>query len=394
MEAPLVRASRFKSMEAPLIRASRFKSMEARLIRTALLAALLTVSMAARFQSPNFIVESSEPGLAPQIAQTAEKYRRDLAVEWLGQTMPNWAQPCQMTVQVGPHLGAGGATTFVFDRGEVFGWRMTIQGSAERILDSVLPHEITHMIYASHFRRPLPRWADEGGATSVEHASERQKHRAMLINFLHTGRGIAFSEMFAMTEYPSDVMPLYAQAYTLSEFLIYQGGRRKFIEFLDDGMQTEQWSAAVQRHYGLGDLAALQNTWVSWVAKGFPMPQTPQSPQGPQAPQSPVQQAGATVLAAGAVPPPPAPREPTAAPRQARPEPNLIYRIRDKTEAQTLPAAGWRRVGTPPPATLVSETRPAPAAPAAADAGRAEVARPQTMEPSRQLILQWSQPAK
>ena len=104
-----------------------------------------------------------------------------------------------MTVQVGPHLGAGGATTFMFDRGEVFGWRMSIQGSAERILDSVLPHEITHMIFASHFRQPLPRWADEGGATSVEHVSERTNTTSMLDQFLRTGRGIAFNQMFAMT---------------------------------------------------------------------------------------------------------------------------------------------------------------------------------------------------
>ena len=44
--------------------------------------------------------------------------------------------------------GAGGATSFVFDRGEVFGWKMNIQGSRERILDSVLPHEVTHTIFA------------------------------------------------------------------------------------------------------------------------------------------------------------------------------------------------------------------------------------------------------
>ena len=53
--------------------------------------------------------------------------------------MPDWYRPCVMNVQVGPHLGAGGATTFLFDRGEVYGWRMNIQGLAERVLDSVLP---------------------------------------------------------------------------------------------------------------------------------------------------------------------------------------------------------------------------------------------------------------
>ena len=158
----------------------------------------------------------------------------------------------------------------VFDRGEVFGWRMSIQGSPERVLDSVLPHEITHMIFASHFRQPLPRWADEGGATSVEHVSERTKHQRMLDQFLRTGRGIAFSQMFAMTEYPSDVMPLYAQGYSLAEFLIQTGGRRKYIEFLDDGLKNNDWSGAVARNYGMGDLGQLQNTWLAWVKQGSP----------------------------------------------------------------------------------------------------------------------------
>ena len=61
---------------------------------------------------------------------------------------------------------------------------MSIQGSRQRILDSVLPHEVTHTIFASHFRQPLPRWADEGACTTVEHASERAKQEKMLIEFL------------------------------------------------------------------------------------------------------------------------------------------------------------------------------------------------------------------
>ena len=67
---------------------------------------------------------------------------------------------------------------------------MKIQGSRERILDSVLPHEITHTIFATHFGRPLPRWADEGACTTVEHASEKAKQDKLLIQFLLTDRGI------------------------------------------------------------------------------------------------------------------------------------------------------------------------------------------------------------
>ena len=65
--------------------------MEARLLLAAALTALLLVSMGARFQSANYIVETADPRLAQQIDQAAERYRHDLAIAWLGQAMPNWA---------------------------------------------------------------------------------------------------------------------------------------------------------------------------------------------------------------------------------------------------------------------------------------------------------------
>ena len=167
-------------------------------------------------------------------------------------------------------LGAGGATSFVFDRGEVFDWEMKIQGSRERVLDSVLPHEITHTIFASYFRQPLPRWADEGACTTVEHRSEIAKQERMLIDFLKTGRGIPFSTMFAMKEYPQDVMPLYSQGHSLAQWLIEQRGKQAFLAFLADGMQDENWPRAVEKHYGFHDLYTLQNSWLDWVKQGRP----------------------------------------------------------------------------------------------------------------------------
>ena len=184
--------------------------------------------------------------------------------------LPNWSQPCPIHAQVAPQLGAGGATSFTFDHSEVFGWHMEIQGSHERLLDSVLPHEVTHTIFASHFRRPLPRWADEGACTTVEDISERSKQDRMLIQFLHTGRGIAFSQMFAMTDYPQDILPLYAQGYSLARFLMDQKGKREFLAYVGDGMASENWTAATNKFYGYKNLAVLQDAWLNWVKQGSP----------------------------------------------------------------------------------------------------------------------------
>jgi len=253
--------------------------MEARIFRAAaFLAAAISlhtsISLAASSRTQNFIIEAPTPELADKIGKAAEHYRRELAIDWIGSPMPNWSRPCPIRVEVSPGLGAGGATSFVFDKvngkDEVFGWDMKIQGSEERVLDSVLPHEITHTIFASYFRRPLPRWADEGACTTVEHQSERNKTQQMLIQFLRSGHGIAFHEMFAMKEYPADVLPLYAQGYSLARFLIEQGGRQKFIDFVGQGMKSDNWSADIKEHYGIENLADLQNRWLDWVKQGSP----------------------------------------------------------------------------------------------------------------------------
>jgi len=245
------------------------ESMEARLFRAAALAAAF-LSLGADHPTRNFVVTATSPQLAREIAETAESCRKTLAIEWLGKELPPWGQPCQIVVNVGSHLGAGGATSFMFDNGRPFGWSMNIQGSRERLLDSVVPHEVTHMIFATHYGRPLPRWADEGACTTVEHPTERAKQQQLLISHLTTGRGIAFNQMFAMSEYPRDILPLYAQGYSLARFLIARGGRRRFVDYVGDGMRSNNWHQATQKHYGLKDLSDLQVTWLDWVRRGSP----------------------------------------------------------------------------------------------------------------------------
>ena len=229
-------------------------------------------ALAAGYRTANFVVEAPTETLARRIGDAAEQYRHTLAVEWTGSPLPRWSRPCPITAQVAPHLGAGGATSFVFDRGEVFNWTMTIQGSEERILDSVLPHEITHTIFASHFRQPLPRWADEGACTTVEHPVERARQHRLLIEFLTTGRGISFPQMFAMKEYPADVLPLYSQGYSLARYLIERGGRHKYMTFVADGLAGDGWSAAREKHYGVPTVAQMQHVWLDWVKQGCPAP--------------------------------------------------------------------------------------------------------------------------
>ena len=341
---------------------------------------------AASHRTENFVVTASTKALATEIATWAERYRSELAVEWLGQELPRWSEPCPIQAKVNPKLGAGGATSFVFEStarrfgrpsgdglfqsqpaGRPFGWEMSLRGSRERILDSVLPHEITHTIFATHFGRPLPRWADEGACTTVEHPIEKQKQHRMLHEFLTTDRGIAFNRMFAMTEYPADILPLYSQGFSLARFLIAQGGKRKFVQYIGDGLDSNDWTAATDRHYGFTSLSDLQVTWLDWVRSGSP--EIPARPVSQNAPPQLVAERGA-------------PRKANEQPVSASPRTSMIGEVstegwyashRGKSDNSKLTGANLA-VGPMP--DLVRKT-----------------SRPDRDSTRREVMLEWGNPA-
>ena len=226
----------------------------------------ITFCQAGSVRTANFIVEAPSQAFATEVAKFAEQYRKELATYWLGTSLPTWPNPCPIRVIVGPNLPAQGVTTY--DPIPARDFQMEVVGSKARILDSVLPHEITHTVLATYFGRPLPRWADEGICTTVEHQSERQKHERKLIEFLRSHRGIAMNQLFLMKDYPADVLPMYAQGYSVCQFLIAQRGPRAFIQFLGDYLHHPSWTTNIKRHYGYDSLQEFQDFWIAWVASG------------------------------------------------------------------------------------------------------------------------------
>lgn len=233
-------------------------------------------SVAASHRTRNFVVTAPTPEIARQVGEAAEHFRRELAIDWLGYELPCWYAPCPIKVKVG-QIGAGGATTFNFapdQKGvtQVYGWDMQIQGSLERILDSVLPHEISHTIFACHFRRPLPRWADEGAATIAEADCEKKRQVMTVKQVLNTRRRIPLKQLVEIQEYPKDmqdVLTLYAEGYSIAELLVQQGGKARYLKFLQDAHQ-KGWDSAIAANYGYRGVDDLEKRWTEWVVAGSP----------------------------------------------------------------------------------------------------------------------------
>jgi hypothetical protein len=149
------------------------------------------------------------------------------------------------------------------------------------LLASTLPHELTHLAFAHHFGKPLPRWADEGAALLAEAAPDQAAHDARVRDLLTEGRGMRLRVLVRMTDYPADLMAAYTQGHSLVRFLARAGGEAKlpwelaeqagaarlvrFITQGTDGNTAEAWDKAAADVYGFESVDALEEAWLAWV---------------------------------------------------------------------------------------------------------------------------------
>ncbi len=316
-------------------------------------------STGAAYRTPNFVVEAPTPQIAQQVGQWAEYYRKQKANDWLGHEMPKWGQPCPLKVKV-TMSGAGGATSFAFDQGRILSQEMQIEGSLDRLIKSVLPHEITHTVFAHYFRQPVPRWADEGGSVLSEDDVERNRHDVLVRQILNTpGRAIPLRRLFALTNYPPDVMVLYAEGFSVTNFLVGQSSRGAFLTFVAHGLRGN-WDAAARQHYGYRSVEELEQAWLQHLRNGRRPPATVASAGGrPGAPATPT----GRVVVRQTVPP--------SQPLLGAPQP--VYRGVSATEQDELPAAPRPALDRPsapsaaparppfmPPAPSYATPQPAP----------------------------------
>ena len=116
------------------------------------------VASAATFETTNFIVEAPTAELAQQVrrhgrSSTARRRR----IEWLGREMPPGRERCPLQVKIDDGLGRR-RDDLHLRHATATGrsspsQHMEIRGDAKQLLNSVLPHEVTHTVLAHHFGR-------------------------------------------------------------------------------------------------------------------------------------------------------------------------------------------------------------------------------------------------
>src|SRR5205814_2168120 len=94
--------------------------------------------------------------------------------------------------------------------------------------------------------------------------AERNRHDQLVREILRTpGKRIALRNLFALREYPHEVMSLYAEGYSVANFLVSTSSRPAFLAFVDHGMRYG-WDSAVQTHYAAYvNVNGLEAAWLN-----------------------------------------------------------------------------------------------------------------------------------
>lgn len=216
------------------------------------------------FETANFVVYAEDVDTARKVGAAAESCRKELGKRWLRKDLEDWSSQCRIDVTIADR--SGGVTEVSFADGKVQFPRVRVKGSLDRILKGPLPHELTHVLFAHHFGRQPPRWADEGGAILSESEAVAAKHREALRKIIDAQRQFPVRELLAMQHYPSDIPCLYSQGHSIAAFLVAAKGHAAFLTFVTDGLDRN-WDSAVRDGYGYQDVEHLEKAWLDWASR-------------------------------------------------------------------------------------------------------------------------------
>lgn len=244
-----------------------------------ILGSLLQGAQAATVRTPNFVVtlNTNEPAaIASHYASQLESYRRTHAETFFGSKLPDWPNPCIVSISrfrdQGDGTRGGGATSFNIQSPDALGLKARdfemILSADPAATDEVLKHECLHAVLYSKLGHLQNRWVDEGLCSAVENSNGLSK---ILAKGFKEKRLYPIHQIFEAKNYPEDEddqLLFYAEAQSQVRFLLNLAGPRYFAYFITVG-QDQGYQHALRHCYNYS-VSQFQDAWHSWYQVGSP----------------------------------------------------------------------------------------------------------------------------
>ena len=229
-----------------------------------------------RASSRNFIVavtrhDKTAPALALQMLRQAERFREEIALQWLGGPLPEGQGRVVINLRVSHDRDEG--LTWACDSQDRLCHTIYLVTSPQRALGSTLKHEIAHAVLATHFSHPhrLPSWLEEAIASDYDDASRKSTRQRILLQRLRSADAPSMVELLNAHAFAAEDGRGYAFSCALAEFLLDQGSSRQLLQFGSSG-ERYGWDVAVRQCYKCQNLAELDRAWRQWLQTEFCLP--------------------------------------------------------------------------------------------------------------------------
>jgi len=225
--------------------------------------------------APSFRVFHFDAERAAEVARAAEEERaRQLSLWGLDSTQV-WRPRCevylypselafkQMTGRDYAVARASAQGSQLY-RGRVVHRRMFLIADERELLSGTLAHELAHVVTADLVGgKRAPLWANEGLSVDAEQSGVRRRYQEVMRAALELRRAIPLSALLTMRRYPEareQVYVFYAESWSVTSFLLKQGGRATFLRFLQELAAGANPGAALIRHYSVS-VEELERRW-------------------------------------------------------------------------------------------------------------------------------------
>ena len=133
--------------------------------------------------------------LALQMLRQAERFREEIALQWLGGPLPEGQGRVVINLRVSHDRDEG--LTWACDSQDRLCHTIYLVTSPQRALGSTLKHEIAHAVLATHFSHPhrLPSWLEEAIASDYDDASRKSTRQRILLQRLRSAECASMVEL-------------------------------------------------------------------------------------------------------------------------------------------------------------------------------------------------------
>jgi tetratricopeptide (TPR) repeat protein len=228
-----------------------------------------------KIATPHFVVLHRNTALGQEVARLAESEYEQLFRALGCQT--HWRAPCEIIIfpsreeylkEAGVGAWSGAAHQLGRRRGDLSEHRILSFQEQPRLTSGLLAHEIAHALLVHRLNYPaeVPLWANEGFAVHAEPGYRHRHYRSLVLEAKRRQALLPLRRVVSLAAYPDgEALELfYAQAFTLVELLIEKRGITVFVSFLKDISRPAAWlDAALERHYGIPSLTALESAWLA-----------------------------------------------------------------------------------------------------------------------------------